>query len=260
MIGEELKRRKEAAGLTTLEWSKLSGVPVGTINKILSGETRAPRMDTMQSLELILKKLERDNTLCDNLAENVEYMLNDEKKQGTYTAEDYDALPDNVRAELIDGSLIVMEAPSSKHQIVLGELFIAFRLFIRENKGKCKAFMSPLDVRLDEDNHTIVQPDLMVVCNPDKVEDRYISGAPDLIVEILSPRTKLRDYRIKLVKYAEAGVREYWIVDPIKEKVVIYFWEEDEFPHVYGFDDMIPVAIYDGKMQIDFSEIKKELL
>ena len=182
------------------------------------------------------------------------------KKQGEYTLEDYYALPDDIRAELIDGELIFLEAPSSIHQELIGELFFEIKLYIRTNNGPCKILPSPLDVQLDCDNRTMLQPDISVICHRDRIVKKGVYGAPDLCIEIVSPSSRKRDYEKKRMKYQNAGVREYWIVDPKTESVLCYFFEESNESHSYTFDDKIPVRIYDSNLVINFAKIKERLV
>ena len=107
------------------------------------------------------------------------------KKQGDYTIEDYYNLPDEHRVELIDGIIYDMTAPAYVHQGFGGEIYAVFRDYIRKNKGKCMAFISPADIQLDRDNKTMVQPDVFVICDRNKLKKRVLFGAPDLVVEIL---------------------------------------------------------------------------
>ena len=182
------------------------------------------------------------------------------KRQGDYTLEDYYALPDNIRAELIDGELIFLEAPSSIHQELIGELFFEIKLYIRTNNDPCKILPSPLDVQLDCDNRTMLQPDISIIRHRDRIVKKGVYGAPDLCIEIVSPSSRKRDYEKKRMKYQNAGVREYWIVDPKTESVLCYFFEESDEPHSYTFDDKIPVRIYDNNLVINFAEIKERLV
>ena len=182
------------------------------------------------------------------------------KRQGEYTLEDYYALPDDIRAELIDGELIFLEAPSFVHQDLIGELLFEIKLYIRANNGPYKILPSPLDVQLDCDNRTMLQPDISVICHRDRIVKKGVYGAPDLCIEIVSPSSRKRDYEKKRMKYQNAGVREYWIVDPKTESVLCYFFEESDEPHSYTFDDKIPVRIYDNNLVINFAEIKERLV
>ncbi|MCC8168428.1 MAG: Uma2 family endonuclease [Clostridiales bacterium] len=179
-----------------------------------------------------------------------------DKQQGEYTLEDYYALPDGVRMELIDGVLYDMTAaPSYIHQSILGDIYMQLRTYIESKGGKCLPFMAPCDVQLDRDNRTIVQPDVMIICKPDLIRRRVLFGAPDFVVEILSPSTRHKDMFIKFNKYKNAGVREYWMVDPDKKSVAVYDLEHDSFPMMYDFKDKVPVNIYDGECKIDFAII-----
>lgn len=182
------------------------------------------------------------------------------KRQGEYTLEDYYALPDDIRAELIDGELIFLEAPSSIHQELISELLFEIKLYIRANNGPCMILPSPLDVQLDCDNRTMLQPDISVICHRDRIVKKGVYGAPDFCIEIVSPSSRKRDCEKKRMKYQNAGVREYWIVDPKTESVLCYFFEESNDPHAYTFDDKIPVRIYDSNLVINFAEIKERLV
>ena len=182
------------------------------------------------------------------------------KVQGTYTLKDYYALPENVRAELIDGELIFMESPSFIHQELISELLFEIKLYIRTHHGSCKVLPSPLDVQLDRDIHTMLQPDLSVVCRQDRVVKKGIYGAPDFCIEITSPSSRKRDYEKKLIKYQNAGVCEYWIVNPMDETILCYYFPESNEPHTYTFNDRIPVQIFKSKLIINFAEIKERLM
>ena len=159
------------------------------------------------------------------------------------------------RAELIDGTLFEMEAPNGKHQSVIVAIAFILESFVRRHKGPCHVEVSPRDVRLDRDDKTVVQPDVMVVCDRSKITQKCISGAPDLVIEILSPSTIGRDLTLKAAKYQMAGVREYWIVDPRKKIVIVYLYSEQTDYCIYGFDSDIPVYIFGGECQIRFSKI-----
>ena len=116
-------------------------------------------------------------------------------------------------------------------------------------------FPAPTDVRLFKDDRTIVQPDIVVLCDRNKLTRRRIEGAPDLLIEILSVSSRTKDNRIKLAKYADAGVREYWTIDPDRQKIVVYDFEHAEDPVIYGFHDRIPVRIWGGSLEVDFQQI-----
>ena len=179
-------------------------------------------------------------------------------RQGEYTIDDYNALPDDVRVELIDGVIYDMTAPTVTHQTLALETALRFRECIKKHDMPCRAVIAPLDVRLDEDNKTVVQPDVVVYCGKDRAEDQKL-WIPELTVEVLSPSTRKKDLTIKLEKYSQAGVREYWIVDPENEKVLVYDFASETYPKIYDFTDKVPVGLSGGICEIDFSEIKDEL-
>ncbi|MCB6992974.1 Uma2 family endonuclease [bacterium 210820-DFI.6.37] len=256
---ERLKKRKKEMGLTNKQLSEISGVSLGTINKIFSGATKAPQIDTLAALAaaLGLEPYSQSPEASALLRETAAlYTL--EKKQGTYTMEDYYALPDDARAELIDGVLIFMDAPTVTHQSVIGDLYYFIRHYIKTKKGPCKVLLSPLEVRLNEDDRTILQPDLVILCDPKKNDGRRINGAPDFIAEVVSSSSRKRDYLIKLNKYWTAGVKEYWIIDPKKQTVTVYRFQgsEDDFQlNTYTFQDTIPLGLYED-CAIDFKEFE----
>ena len=170
-----------------------------------------------------------------------------------YTEEDYYNLPENVRAELINGQIYYMSAPSRIHQEILMFLSKTIANYIDSKKGPCKVYPAPFAVKLfSEDDRNVVEPDISVICDPNKLTDRGCTGAPDWIVEIVSPSNSSHDYIRKLNLYADAGIREYWIVNPIKESIFVYHLEETKFEAAaYTFQDKIKVNIYDD-LWIDF--------
>ena len=248
MTVEEMKRRKKVLGYSYEKISELSGVPLGTVQKIFSGVTESPRYDTLQALEKAFKSQEEDRV-------KEAAAMYRAKNQGEYTMEDYYALPEERMAELIDGLIYDMASPTSVHQLIGAEIWEQLKSYIRNSKGKCVPMLAPLDVQLDCDDRTMVQPDVVVVCDRSKVIRRCIYGAPDLVIEILSPSTRRKDVTIKLNKYIAAGVREYWIIDPDQRLVLVYDFSAAIYPVIYGFDAKIPVAIWDGDCVIDFQEV-----
>ncbi|RGU91100.1 helix-turn-helix domain-containing protein [Clostridium sp. AF15-17LB] len=252
-----LRERKKELGLTNEQLARMSGVSLGTVNKIFSGATRSPQNDTMNALTAALGldfDQYRPSSRADMICEPVP-AYDVLKPNGTYTAEDYYDLPNDVRAELLDGYLIFMEAPSVRHQEIVGELFYNIRHHIKGRGGPCKVLLAPVDVRIDDDDRSMLQPDLIVVCDGDKSDGRRINGAPDLVAEVVSPGSRKRDYLVKLNKYWTSGVREYWVVDPDNESVTVYEFGEGEENfriQTYTFQDKIPVGIFDG-LSIDFS-------
>lgn len=172
-----------------------------------------------------------------------------------YTEEDYYNIPENVHAELIDGQIYYQAAPSRLHQKISGQLYTNISQYIAKKNGTCEVYYAPFAVKLFKDKNNIVEPDISVICDPDKLTDQGCTGAPDWIIEIISPGNPEHDYIRKLNLYKDAGVREYWIVDPRSEKVFVYFFDQAEFSvDSYTFQDKIKVNIYDD-FWIDFQEL-----
>lgn len=173
-----------------------------------------------------------------------------------YTEKDYYNLPENTRADLIDGQIYYHAAPSRMHQKILMELSATIRNYFKTKGGPCEVYPAPFAVKLfAEDDKTIVEPDISVICDPNKLTDRGCTGAPDWIIEIISPSTSSHDYIRKLNLYADSGVKEYWIVDPERKRIFVYFLENTKFEvETYTFQDKIKVNIYDD-LWIDFKEL-----
>lgn len=171
-----------------------------------------------------------------------------------YTSEDYWKLPEGQRAELIDGKLYSMAPPSFRHQKLVSQLTRIIGNHIEENGGKCEVIPAPFAVNLTADDEKWVEPDISVICDRDKLSDRGCEGAPDFIIEVVSPGSRRMDYAVKVNLYADAGVREYWIVDPMKDRTTVYFFEEDIAPMVFPFDQDIAVGIY-GSLSINVAEL-----
>ena len=165
-------------------------------------------------------------------------------KSNSYTSEDYWNLPEGERAELIDGKFYDMAPPSRIHQEIVSGLTRIVGNYITDHHGNCRVYPAPFAVNLDADDKDWVEPDVSVICDSNKLTDRGCSGAPDLIFEVVSPSSRRMDYNRKNALYSDAGVREYWIVDPVKERVTVYHYEEDAAPTIYTFTQLITVGIY----------------
>lgn len=249
MTIDEWKESKKKLGYTEEQMAELSGVPVETVNAIFNGH-KIPDFATFITLEDALHKP------CEMIREEkTPYMM---KKKDRYTLKDYYAIPDGMRVELIDGVIYDLSAPTVTHQMLVGDIWSVLNDYIARNKGKCLPLFSPLNVQLDCDDNTMVQPDVLVVCNKNKVIRKCIYGAPDLVIEIFSKSTARKDKTIKLAKYRESGVREYWMVDPDKRIVIAYDFMQDKHT-IYGFEDMVPVAIFDNQCEVDFAEIYQRI-
>lgn len=286
MTVEEMKKRKAELGYTSRMIAEKAGLPASTVAKIFSGETSRPRYVTMQALEAVLSEKAGSGRYSsqrydeqriadqwsyyvgeplaeykaeyghDNAEDGSEPPHRKWPRQGSYTLEDYYSIPDDVRVELIDGVIYDMTAPFRIHQRLQVCLTVELELCIREHGKDCEVYAAPTDVRLDCDDRTMVQPDVIVLCHED-TNPKRIEGAPEFVAEILSESTRRKDCLLKLNKYMAAGVREYWIIDPKKQKVFVYIFDQDPLPEQYSFDDIIPVGISGGECSIDFGRIKE---
>ncbi len=286
MTLEEMKKEKQERGYSYAMISEYSGVPVPTIQKIFQGETKSPRYETLRALEKVFEQpfflRERmaahriglpdpaPGAYCAEVSEAMSAYRTDDNsldglssgkkrdplkevftRQGTYTVDDYYMVPDERRVELIDGVFYDMGAPTGLHQLIAGEVYRQIANYILDQGGECIPWISPIDVQLDCDDRTMIQPDVLILCDPDKEQNGRIFGAPDFVLEVVSPSTLKKDTFVKLKKYMNAGVREYWIINPFQEKVLIYWEESDEVPMIRGLTEPIPVNIYGGKLCID---------
>ena len=208
MTVEEMKQRKKELGYSNEKLSELSGVPLGTVQKVLAGVTRSPRYETLIALEKVLKK--QTDRIGEALPET------SEKRQGDYTVEDYYLIPKERRVELIDGVIYDMASPTAIHQILSTELCNIVRSYISQQKGRCIVMAAPMDVQLDCDDKTMVQPDVMVICDRDKITRKCIYGG---------------------------------------KKVIVYDFEAEVTPSIYGFSSKVPVGIFKGECEVDFAKI-----
>lgn len=167
------------------------------------------------------------------------------KKEEMYTVDDIYALPEGKRAELIDGKIFYMAPLSTKHQRLLNFISTEINVFIRNNSGECEVLPAPFAVFLNKDDINYVEPDISVICDKNKLDEKGCHGAPDWVIEIVSPGSRSLDYFIKLFKYRTAGIREYWIVDSVKELVMVYRFEKEAMEQ-YSFGEDVPAGIYEG--------------
>jgi len=180
----------------------------------------------------------------------------------TYTYKDYMLYNENEKIEIIDGNIYDMSpAPSRIHQKLITEILFRIRSYIETNNGSCEVYPAPFDVILKnndeiiEDSKNIIQPDISVICDKNKLTDKGCTGSPDMIVEVVSPYNPNNDFIRKLNLYDKYKVREYWIVNPIKKNILVYTLDENErygMPDIYTFQDKVRVSIYDN-LEIDFN-------
>ena len=170
-----------------------------------------------------------------------------------YTIEDILNLPDGVHKELIDGKVYDMATPSPEHQRIVTGFVWKIKDYIKKKGGDCEVFPAPFGVFLSENEDTFLEPDVSVVCDKNKISKRGCEGAPDWVIEVVSPSSRSMDYLLKLLKYRQSGVRLYWIVDPQGNTVSVYDFQSDTVES-YTFADTIPVSIYDD-LSIDMPEL-----
>ena len=176
-------------------------------------------------------------------------VLREDNFKKRYTYADYLGWEGSERYQLINGEAFMMASPSVSHQAISMQLSVLFGSWLR-NKT-CKAFAAPLDVRLfpkdDNSDTTVVQPDLLVVCDNKKIKKSSINGAPDLVIEIISPSNSHSQLFYKFQYYLEAGVREYWVIDPDEKKVQVHVYDNGRYiSSIYKNNDRIPVSILQG--------------
>lgn len=177
-------------------------------------------------------------------------------KDDHYTIEDIYALPEGKRAELIDGQIYDMAPPSPLHQELVMELSATLRDYVKKKGGPCKVYPAPFAVFLNEDDTTYVEPDISIVCDKSKISHRGCEGAPDFVIEIVSPSSRKMDYSLKNTLYTNSDVREYWIVDPAIKRTTVYRYDDDVAPIIIPFDDYVKVGIY-GDLKICIADLLK---
>ncbi len=291
MTVEELKARKKKLKLTTKELAYRADLPVGTVSKIFTGETKNPSFLTIEKLDAALEKEEKLARLQAYEAAMTQYFkehpedAGDQKKfEAIYRgrlhlnnepicyakpmdddleirdnlalqlrpmiASDLTDLGEKKAYQLIDGQLIVAEMAGVSHQRMVRHIGRQIDQFISDNDGGCEVFDVGVNVYLDADEFTLVIPDIAVVCNPSVINDKGVWGAPDWIIEVVSASTRKIDYHKKLHKYMDSGVREYWIVDIDRQMVTVCVNGEPMQVIIYGFNQGVPVTIYDKKLII----------
>jgi Uma2 family endonuclease len=181
-----------------------------------------------------------------------------------YSYADYLTWMDDVRRELFDGFIKLMSpAPVRSHQRIAGELHGNFWSYLRQKP--CQVYQAPFDVRLPKNGerankelYTVVQPDICVICDKSKLDERGCLGAPDLIVEIISPSSSKIDVKDKYEIYERAGVREYWIVFPFEKVISVFLLNENgkyEAKGMFTSGDLLSVSVFNDNLKIDLTEI-----
>lgn len=185
------------------------------------------------------------------------------KETKTYTYNDYLTYDEGERIEIIEGNIYAMSpAPSRIHQKIIMKISNQLENYIKSNNGSCEVYPAPFDVILKNDDEevgnskNVVQPDISVICDKSKLTDKGCTGSPDMIIEVVSPYNPSNDYIKKTALYEKYGVKEYWIVNPMKRNILIYNLIDTGYdtPNMYSFDDVVPVSIF-KELNIDFSAL-----
>ena len=283
-LSDIIKLKKEF-GYTNEDMARMSHLPLSTVQKVMSGQIKAPRRHTLEALSDVF--LSRIYTDGENFYPNLKYFTdsgadfdivdnrgvvreeaikyntgrtNVTKKK--FTKEDYFALPDEARVELINGVFHNLAAPRVKHQRIVLRIAEQIIRCQREHDSECEVLMSPLDVVVEgigDEEDSVVQPDVMICCDQSIITEDNIVGGPDFVLEVLSDSTRNKDCVEKLEVYRRAGCKEYWIVDPKNGQVIVYTFAsaEDMDIRAFTFEDEVPIGISEGKCKVDFREIKK---
>ena len=246
MTIQEMQQRKTELGLTYEQIAERCGLATITVQRIMNGTTENPRPRTLEVIETALDYPE--------IPEKVIQYNYSRTNDREHTADDYYKLPDHQRYELIDGVLYDISSPDVAHQDICGELFFQLKVQARFGEGACAVRLSPSGIKLSE--RTVVQPDIYIQLRDNKFDKLSLVFA----AEVVSDSTKLNDYIRKPEAYLGAGVREYWIVDYEKDRILVYnFDSDDPAPHIYRFHDPIPVAIWDNQGAVELGAVKRSL-
>ena len=262
MTLHEILALKDSLGISIVNTSRLSGVPVITIAKIFSGETEHPRQVTLDAIERGLRSPEAISYSKKfgylNSSEGTSPKKNFDPDQEFHTYEEFEALPEGSRVELIDGRFYDMGAPTPVHQQIIDEIHFQIRSQIKEKGGKCRP-MSGIALQLDrsERNGTGLIPDFVIICDKTNLHKKSFHGVPEFVLEVLSPSNRKIDLGIKMLKYQQYGAKEYWIVDPVKERLIIYnFMDDSENPIVLPLTGSRGLAFYQGTISVDLQPIR----
>lgn len=297
MKSEEMEKRRKLLGYSYAEVAEMTGIDEKRVREVLRCEADHLYLEDAFALEVAVTEpypLTRENVrkivaemlrVSDEpearqdrrkngyIRETPVYQIKSavrRKRQGEYTIADYKSLPDETMpyVEMINGVFIyARSSPTPWHQLVLQEIMWTMDSYIKKNQGTCFVFVAPVDVyiqetkgqSLSEKGNTFLKPDGFIVCNRENIRDTGVMGAPDFIVEVLSKSTRRNDLKKKKRVYQESGVREYWMVDMEHEKIIVYCFEDKSEPVIYGFDDEIPVGIYNRDLKIHFQRIHELL-
>ncbi len=242
---EEMKVRLEAYAKAFNEY--LNEHPDEDVDRS-EFEKRYRKMHGLSDVPIAFAKEDDANILHGNLAMRTRNLA---------TINDLHLLGENRCYELLNGHIIYNETPSLAHQRIVRELGKVIDRYIEIKGGECEVFDMGFNVMLSEDDYTLVIPDVFVLCDKSKLRENGVWGAPDWVIEVVSRSTRSYDYKEKMHKYMSSGVREYWVVDLEKNRVVTFIEGEPMRISIYGSDEKVPVYIYDMKLEIDFKVIAR---
>lgn len=260
-LASKVQAMRESKGMTQKDMEKATGIHQSEISKI----ERAVGNPSIATIHKLAVAAEHDmdvfftkKNIRRDVAEVSEItpFLNTSKYQGEYVISDLDDIPEDIQVELIEGCIYDMAPPTTMHQEVVGEISFAIRDFIKKNKGKC-IVLDGAGLNFENDDKNLLIPDIMVVCDKNKPEYKNVVGVADFVIEVASPGNCRRDYGIKQAIYMSKGVREYWIIDAKRRKLVVYLNDGESFPEIHTFDEMVDVGIYKGKLKIDLQKINE---
>ena len=279
MTIEEMNRIKEERGYSFDLLSRYTGVPRATLVNVLTGVTANPRIATVAAIEEVLSgpesvypgrrfKYHGDSEVLHDDTDFGFFSVQQAESAMTddicrMSAEEFQKTDFHYPCELIDGLVIRMAYPTTHHAEISQFFYDAFRDYIRAHHGDCRLRIGQSGVKLDvpKEYDTVVSPDFYVVCDQSKIKEKWTEGAPDFVLEVASPSNSRNDYVVKMAKYEKCGVKEYWIVDPVRDRLVIYdFMQGEEMcPQLLPVSGKVPVAIYHGDLVIDLDRMNEEL-
>lgn len=254
---EKLKKRKKELRLTNKDVAELSGVSLGTVNKIFSGATKAPQVDTMKAILNVLRLEEYQfyDSGMEQEKPKMKRIIPDTAQNGhepKVTAEEYRALPDRRQTELVEGRIVRHGAPAWNHQELISGVLCELREYIKSNGYRWHAVCGPVEVRLEGvDGDTVAQPDLVMLLGEEQISSRGLEGAPEFIMEVLAENEQEQELIVKPEVYMDAGVREYWVVN-LYQRQVLSYWFGSSYGKkgfrldTYTFEQEVPLRLLDG--------------
>lgn len=262
-FADRLYKYREMISMTQKELSEITGISQADISRIERGMSNVSMSTMIRLMDGVGKKVDFSYSAKEfNRYENMAIpsgvnLFADGKKQGEFTLFDIYNAPEDDRYELIDGVIYSQAAPSFIHQHIISAVHFTLQSYIVAHNGECIVLESPIGVQFEHNDKDYLEPDLVVLCDKGKIRTNGIIGAPDFVLEVTSPSTKMQDYTTKLNIYAREGVKEYWIIDPEKRSIVKYDFSIDAMPEIHFFNEDIPVNLYDGKCIVNLKEFEE---